>query len=135
MGFCNCNCRDNCIVAAFVAALVVGIVGAFLQITATIALGTVFLWAILGAAAVYLLALVTASAVTGRSAPGGCCSALSSVLIGILGSILFSVILLLVNIPAAGVVSALLVGLLLFSVTLAVAASACYVRCSTDCAA
>ena len=132
MKSCNCYCKDNCTAVAIVAALVVGIVSAFLQVTGAIAVSTVFLWALLGGGAVYLLALVAASALAHHTAANRCCNALLAILVGILGTCLLSALLLLVDITA-GVLLAVLVGLLAFFVTLVLTASACYVRCSTNC--
>ena len=54
-------------------------------------------------------------------------------LIGILGAILFAVVLLAVGIVATSVFNAILVGLLLFFFTLALTATACLVRCFAEC--
>ena len=51
----------------------------------------------------------------------------------VLGTVLLALVLLAVGITATSVVSAILVGLLVFFLWLTVAASACYVRCAADC--
>lgn len=131
MAFCNCCRKDNCTAVAIVVALVVGIVAAFAQILGAIAVGTVFLWAVLAGAAVYLLALVAAVAV-GRRTERQCCNTLQTILVGILGALLVSAVLLLVDI-SAGVLLAVLIGLLAFFVALVLTASVCYVRCGSNC--
>jgi uncharacterized membrane protein (DUF485 family) len=54
-------------------------------------------------------------------------------LIAILGTVQFSVVLLAVGIVATSVLSAILVGILLFFLTLTLTAAACYVRQTAGC--
>ena len=134
MAMFNCGCRRDCTLLSFVAAVILGVVAAFLQITAVITVGTAFLWVALGIGVVYLGVLVLATALTRRAEGRICvCRALETVLTGILGTILLATILLAVGITATSVVSAILVGLLVAALTLTVAGSACYVRCLADC--
>lgn len=134
MSMLNCGCKCSCTGAAVIASAIVGVIGAFLQITGVITVAPVFLWVVFGIAVVYLGLLVVTSALAGRGERCvGFCSVLTSVLVGILGSILFAVILLAVGIIATSVVSAILVGLLLFFFALTLTGSACFVRCLTDC--
>lgn len=127
-----CNMKCNCTVLALVAAAIIGVIAAFLQITGVITVAPVFLWVAFGIAVVYLGALV----VTGgrRGEAGGCvCRTLGTLLAGILGTALFAVILLAVGIVATSVISAILVGVLVFFLALTLAGSACYVKCLADC--
>ena len=134
MSLLNCNIRRNCTVAALIAAVIIGVLAAFLQITAVITVTTAFLWVVFGIAVVYLAVLLVATALARRPVQNGCsCSVVNVLLLGILGTILFAVILLAVGITATSVVSAILVGLLLFFFTLIFAGSACFVRCLADC--
>jgi len=55
------------------------------------------------------------------------------VLAGILGTVLFSLVILAVGIVATSVVSAILVGLLVAFFALIVTATACLIRCLADC--
>lgn len=131
---CHCNCRCGCTISAVIAAIIVGVLAAFFQLTAAITVTAAFLWVLLGVAVVYLAALVIATALARRSEHNDCkCAALNTLLIGILGTILFSVVLLGFGIVATSVVSAILVGLLLGFFALVIAASACYVRTAADC--
>lgn len=133
MSLFGCNCRCNCTFAAVVAAIIIGVVAAFLQITGAITVTAAFLWVVLGIAVVYLAVLLL-SAFLGRREGTTClCSSLNAVLIGILGSALFAVVLLAVGIVATSVVSAILVGLLLFFLFLTLAGTACAVRELSDC--
>ena len=128
-----CNCKCSCTAAAVIASLIVGVLAAFLQITAVITVTPAFLWVVAGVAAVYLgiLALRTGC---GCAEGGACrCGALNALLVGILGAILFAVILLAVGVTAGSVVSAVLVGLTLFFFALTISATACYVRTLADC--
>lgn len=134
MALLNCNCRRSCTVAALISAVVIGVLAAFLQITGVITVAPAFLWVAFGIAVVYLAVLVVTAAVTRKPAQPGClCSALNTLLLGILGTVLFAVVLLAVGVIATSIISAILVGLLLFFFTLTVTASACLVRCLLDC--
>lgn len=134
MSFQNCRCRCTCTFAALIAALVLGVITAFLQITAIIAVGAVLLWAALGLAVVYLGILLLASGLRGRTPDTVCkCSAVNTLLAGILGTVLTAVILLTVDIAAASIPGAILAGALVFFFTLIISGTACYVRVLTDC--
>lgn len=127
MPICNCNFRFPCAVTAVIVSVILGVVAAFLQITGVITVTPVFLWVAFGIAVGYLGILL---ATAGRS---GCCSATRTVLAGILGTVLFSVVLLAVGVTATSVVSAILVGLLVLFAALTVTGTACLVRCASDC--
>lgn len=134
MSLCNCRNRCGCTLAVIVAALIIGVVAAFLQITAVITVTAAFLWVALGIAVAYLAVLAVATALrrhTGRCECG--CETLNTVLAGILGTALFAVILLAAGITATSVVSAILVGLLAAALALTLGGTACYVRCLADC--
>ena len=131
---CNCNCRFNCTLFAVISAAILGVVAAFLQISGVITVTTAFLWVALGIGVVYLAGLLVASAGRRGVTPSGClCSALKTLLAGVLGTILLALILLAVGIIATSVLSAVLVGILVFFLWLTVASAACYVRCAADC--
>lgn len=130
MSLCNCNCRCSCTVAALVVSAIIGVIGAFLQITGVITLTPVFLWVAFGIA-VGLLGLLVLSV---RCRAEGCTSsALDALLAAILATVLLAVILLAAGITATSIVSAVLVGLLLFSLALTITAAACYVRQVSGC--
>lgn len=132
---CSCSCKCNCTVAALIISLIVGIIGAFLQITAVIAIAPVFLWAALGVAVVYLGGLAAAMLLARAPRQQGICgcSSLNALLLGVLGTILVAVILLIVDVVAASVIGAILTGLLLGFLALTFTATACYIRSLTDC--
>ena len=124
----------GCTGLSIVAAVILGIVTAFLQISAVAAVVPVYLWAAIGIAAALLLATLISTAISQRGASCPCLyTALSAQLGGILGTILFSFVLLLVDIAAASVLGALLAGVQVFFFALAVAATACVVKCQVNC--
>lgn len=134
MSLGNCNCKCSCTLAAIIASVIVGVVAAFLQITGVITVAPVFLWVVFGIAVVYLGVLVVATALARRTEETECvCSALNTLLAGILGAILFALVLLAVGIIATSILSAILVGILLFFFTLTLASSACLVRSLAAC--
>lgn len=134
MSLMNCNCRCTCTGAAVIASAVVGVLTAFLQITGVITVTSAFLWVAFGIAVVYLGVLVVSASLAGCPERSGCrCTALNALLVGVLGAALFALVLLSVGIVATSVVSAILVGLLLFFLALTLTASACYVRSLTGC--
>lgn len=122
---CNCGSRPGCTGLALIAAAIVGVLTAFLQVSGVIAIGAA-LTGVFFAIAVGFLAVITVAAALARRA-GGCCRSLRAVLAGILGTIGFAVVLLVVDV--SGVISALLTGALLFFFTLLLAATACYASC------
>ena len=129
MAIFNCSCKDTCTGLAVVASVIIGIITAFLRLTAVITVPAAFLWVTFGIAVVYLaVALVTAA--IGKHTNGECVkSVLPALLIGILGTILLSVILLAITFVATSVVGAILTGGLLLFFSLTVGATACLVRC------
>ncbi len=131
---CNCSCKWSCVSLSIVASIIVGVITTFLRFTAAITLTPAFLWVVLGVAVIYLgLNLVTA-ALTRASGIRGCvCSVLPTVLIGILGAILLSVLLLAIPFAATSLLGAVLTGLLLFFASLFITATACLVRCIFGC--
>ena len=127
---CNCNCRFNCTLTAVITAVIAGVVAAFLQILGLITITPTVLLGALGIGVIFLAAGIVASANMHRA---GCCRNLNTLLIGVLGTILVALLLLAIGITATSVLSAVLVGLLLFFLWLAFAAAACLIRCNTDC--
>lgn len=129
----GCNCKCRCPVAAIVVAVVLGIVAAFLQITGTITVTTAFLWTVFGIGVVYLGVLAATVAASSAQVSTCACSSLSTLLAGIVGTILFAAVLLGVGIVATSVVSAILVGVLVGFFFLVITATACLVRYLAGC--
>ena len=127
------SCRPACTVIAVVLSLIVGIITAFLRITAAITVTPAFLWVLLGVAVVYLAVTLIASAVY----RGGCCESLcsiaSAILVGIIGTVLLSIVLLGVTFAATSLLGAVVTGALLFFFFLTVTSTACLVQCFFNC--
>ena len=127
-----CNCRYNCTLLALIAGVIAGVVAAFLLITGGLTVTPVYL-AVAFAVAVVYLGVLLATASPRRGAVSCLCRTLGVLLVGIVGTIAASVILVLTGIVATSVLSAILVGLLAFFFTLMIAGGACHVRCLADC--
>ena len=128
----NCESKINCTGIAFITSLILGIIAAFLQITAVIAIPPILLGSAIIVALVFLLVILIAVSLTQTSCRA-LCSVVSVLLLGILGSILFAAILLIIDIAATSVIGAILVGLLVFSFSLFILTTACLVKCIANC--
>lgn len=133
MSIVNCGNRRDCTGIALIVSLIIGIVAAFLQITAVITLTPIFFIATLAIAIIYLAVILIATSLSQRISYNGCCAPLSVVLLGILGTILFSVILLAITFAATSVIGAIVVGALFFSFSLLITATACLAKCFASC--
>lgn len=127
MALLDCENRFGCTGIALVASIIIGIITAFLQITGIITVSSVFLWVAFGIAVAYLAATLLAAALSRRGLYR--CSALPAQLIGILGTVLFSGILLAIGAASTGVIGAIITGALLAFFSLMLTATACLVRC------
>ena len=129
-----CNCKCSCSLFSGIASVIIGIIGAFLQITGALTLAPVFLWATAGVALVYLGVLLLASALQQQCSRCSCtCTALNGALAGALGTILLAVILLVVAIAATSVIVAVLTGLLLLFFSLLITETVCLIRNLYNC--
>ena len=134
MSFFDCNCRNNCTVLALVLSLVTGVVAAFLQITAVITLTPVFFIVAFAIATGFLALALIASPFITRSGKSFCiCTNLSVLLSGIFGTILTSIILLLVTFAATSVIGAIILGALAGFFTLTLLTVACLIKCILSC--
>ncbi len=122
----NCN-RNECLIISIASSIVIGIVAAILQITAIITVTPAFLWVLFGIAVVYLAIAFIVSSLRRFDTPYGARSVVSTLIAGILGTILFSVILLGITFAATSAVGAVFIGLLLASFSLIITATACLV--------
>ncbi len=135
MPFLNCNCRENCIALSIVASIILGIVAAFLNFTAVIAVTPAFLWVLFGIAVVYLAVLLVTSAFSRRDVRACICLALPALAAGILGTILLSVILLAITFAAGSVIGAIFVGALIAFFSLLLTTTVCLAKCAAGCIA
>lgn len=131
--FC-CDNNRSCVGFAAIVSGILGVVAAFLRITAAITVPPVFSWVVGGIAVGYLaITLAVAPRIRRNVGCRSVCTALTTLLIGILLTVLAAVILLAIPFVATSVVGAIVVGVLIFSVTLMLTATACLVRCIVEC--
>lgn len=134
MNVCGCKSRCDCTVFAVIASVIVGVVTAFLNFSLTIAVPQFVLWIFFGVALIALVAaLLTAPFVNKKETDGCLCSALSALITGVLGTVLFSLILVLADIATAGLLGSVLTGLLFAFFTLTVTSVACLARSIFNC--
>lgn len=130
----SCSCRrTDCTVIAVVISLILGIITAFLRITAAITLTPAFLWVLLGIAVVYLAVTVIAGAISRDECCENLCSIITAILLGIIGTVVLSIVLLAIEFVATSIIGAILTGALLFFFFLIVTSTACLVRCLFNC--
>lgn len=130
------SCRSygpGCTVIAVAASLVLGVIAAFLRITAAITLTPAFLWVLLGIAVVYLAVAIIAAALFRHDCCDSLCSIITALLAGVLGTVLLSLVLLGIPFAATSLLGAVLTGALLFFFFLTVTSAACLVRCFFNC--
>ena len=134
MTFLNCENRRDCTGIAFVVSLIIGIIAAFLQFTAIITLPTIFPIIAFAVAAAYLAVALIAAALTQKASTcNNCCIPFFALLTGILGTILFSIILFVVDIAATSIIGAIIVGALFFFFSLMIITVTCLIRCFLNC--
>ncbi len=131
----DCNCRISCPLLAIAASVIIGVITAFLTITAVITLTPAFLWVVLGIAVVYLaVTLISAAIAQDRDTRLGClCPIISTLLTGILGAILLSIVLLGIEFAATSIIGAIIAGGLLAFLSLLLTSTACLVKCLLRC--
>ena len=129
MAFFDCGYRNTCTSIAVVISLIIGVVTAFLRVMAVITVTPAFLWVTLGIAIGYL-AVLLAGALFSQNNIGQTCAArtISAILVGILGTVLFSIVLLAIPFVATSIIGAIITGVLLFFFSLFVISTACFVK-------
>ena len=129
----NCSCRQNCMGIAVLASIVIGIIAGFLTSSGILTVAVPLLWALFAIGAVSLGTLLVLTVLSGARSLRCICNALLLLLTGILGTLLVSVILLVIDIAAASTIGAIITGLLFLFFTLLITSSACLIRCIADC--
>ncbi len=122
----GCN-RNECLIIALASSVVIGIVTAILSATEIITLTPAFLWVTLGIAVAYLAIAFIVSTLRRFGAPYSSRSTVTAFIAGILGTILFSVILLGIAFDLASPIGAVFSGLLLLFFALIITTTACLV--------
>ncbi|MBR5235894.1 MAG: hypothetical protein IKW06_00750 [Clostridia bacterium] len=128
----NCNCQIGCTGKAVIASVIIGILAAFFRFTALVTITPAFLWVLFGIA-IGFLGITLLSSSTCNPDKKGCCTNLGTLLAGILGTVLTSVILLGITFAATSVTGAIITGLLLFFFSLLITSSTCLIRCRYNC--
>ena len=129
-----CQCKFNCTSLAIIVSAIIGVVAAFLTLMGTLAVSSTLLWVLFGIAVGFLAVTLLSTRLCEADERTNClCPVLSVLLTGILGTILFSLILLLVDVAIASVVGAILSGLLFLSFALTLTTTACLIKCLADC--
>ncbi len=131
MSLFRCDCKNRCTAAAVIAGIFIGVVVALLRLTGQVTIAPVALIVTFGIGVLYLAVALVTAALAGPK-PGEISPALTTLLVGILGTILLSALLLGVTFAATSVVGALLYGALAYFFTQAVAATACWVAQLAD---
>lgn len=132
MSTSNCSCTGTCTTLAVIISAVVGIVAAFLRITAAITVTPAFLWTLFGIAVVYLaIILATSASVNCCDNKFPCCASriLTVLLWAIIATVLLSIVLLAVEFAATSLLGAVITGLLLLSFFLTLTETVCLIRC------
>ncbi len=127
MAIFGCGCKNTCTSIAVVASLIIGVVATFLRIMAVITVTPAFLWVTFGVAVVYLAILLANTLFAGANAAVCTVKAITAILGGIVGTVLFSLVLLAIPFAATSIVGAILTGVLLFFFSLLITATACLV--------
>lgn len=131
----GCRCRLDCTTLAVIASIVIGILVAFLRITAVITLAPVALIVAFGIAVAYLAVTLLVSAFLRTPDTAEClCPALTAALTGSLGTVLIALVLLAIPFAATSILGAIITGALAAAFTLLLTATACLIRCLTGCA-
>lgn len=128
MALFQCDRKNTCAALAVIAGVVIGIVVAFLRLTAVVTLAPVALIVAFGIAVAYLAVALVAAALSRSDGVPGESATLSVLLVGLLGTILLSLVLLAIPFAATSIVGALITGALAAFFTQAVVATACWVR-------
>ncbi len=129
MSNCNYYCRFSCTGAAIIGSILVGIVTAFLTFMATIAVTPAFLWVVFGIAVVYLAVNLVVAALSNDNVKRCLCPNSTAWLVGVLGTILLSLVLLAIPFAATSVIGAIFTGALLAFFALVITTTVCNVRC------
>lgn len=123
----NCRNSNECLIIAIASSIVIGIVAGILSATGLITLTPAFLWVVFGIAVSYLAIAFVVATLRRFDSIYNARSTVATLIAGILGTILFSVILLGVTFAATSAILAILAGLLLSSFSLIITSTACLV--------
>ena len=124
----NCNCGFSCTGIALIASIAVGVLAAIFRYIAIITVTPAFLWVTFGIA-IGLLGI----SLLRRGREDACeCRAQTPFLIGILGTILTSIILLGITFAATSLIGAIITGALLFFFSYTIISAVCKLTCGCN---
>ena len=135
MSNCSCSCsnRNDCIIIALAASIIIGITAAILRYIAVITVTPAFLWVVFGIAVAFL-ALAFIAGLNSRGCADECvCRTLRVWLGAVLITILLAVVLLAIAFAATSVLGAILTGVLIAAFSAIITTTACFIFCIADC--
>lgn len=128
----SCNCSIGCTLKGIILSIILGVLASFLTITGIITLTDPFLWVVLGVSLVYLPVALIAAALN-HTNTYCICRAIEAFLIGVIGSVITSLVLLAITFAVTSVVGAIISGLLILFFFLIITSTACLIRCIFAC--
>lgn len=136
MALINCDrkCRCVCTICSILSSVIFGIVAAILRFRGLIAFSPVFLWSVLAVSVVVLVVVIAALAYGNQLRE--CkwkCAMLNTLLAGVLGTVLLSILLLGLGCIRSVGLSAVSGGALTAFFALTVTSTACFVKCLALC--
>ena len=134
MNICGCRTKCDCTLFAVIASVIAGIVATFLTFSGTLVIPQFVLWILFGVALGFLgLSLVVSPFICKKESGFCLCTSLIAFFAGILGTVLFSLVLVLIDIAAGGILASVITGLLFGLFTLTITSTACIVKNLFDC--
>ncbi|MGM9550994.1 MAG: hypothetical protein ACI3XA_01930 [Clostridia bacterium] len=128
----NCQCPD-CTTHSVILSTILGVIAAFLSITCILRLTAPIIFTALIVALLYLPVVLIALSLRTCSATRCVCRALKAIIIGVLGTVITSLILLTIPCFPIGVIYAIIVGLLTLFFFLMLSSTGCLIRCISNC--
>lgn len=136
MSNCSCSsqCRWNCTAIGIIISIVAGIIGAIVLATTTPVIPVAIYWGALVTALVYLAVVLIAVAISRLVGTGSClCDTLPTVLTGIIGTIILSILVLVINIATITLPLAILIGVLIAFIGILLSGLVCLITCIAGC--
>ncbi len=134
MAKCSCSCKCDCTGIGIVLSIIVGIITAVTVYNGLIDVTPAFLWAIFGIGTVSLfVALIAAIEIRAAGLEGCICPVVSTLLIGIIGTIISSAFALGFGIAAASIPLAILAAIVTIFTLIMISSFACLTICVSGC--
>ena len=126
----NCFFNCKCVGISVIVSIILGIIAGILRATAVITVTSAFLWSVFGIAIGYLSILLISSETSIVQEIRACVRAIiPTVLTGVLGTVLTSLILLGVAFSATSIVASVITGFLIAFFSLLLTSAACLIKC------